>query len=257
MIGDWAAALPVLLLLMTAVWAVSLARRDVSVVDVVWGPAFAVAASVYFVRAGMPGPAGVLALGAVTLWALRLAVHLGIRWWRKGEEDYRYAAMRARHGPAFRWRSLWMVFWFQGLLAWLLSVPLLSAVRQGGDPGPWGWAGLALFVTGFWWEAVADHQLTRFRGDPTNRGRVLDTGLWRFSRHPNYFGEAVLWWGFYLLAVDAGAAWTVFAPLGMTFLLLRVSGVPLLEPHLEETRPGYREYASRTPAFFPGRPRKG
>lgn len=253
---SWLWALPALLVLMGVAWAASLARRDVSVVDVFWGPAFGVAAVVYYTRAADPGIASALGLIAVILWALRLAVHLGVRWLRKGEEDYRYAAMRAEHGESFGRRSLLTVFWFQAVLAWILSVPILAVVNRPGDPGAWGLAGLGIFLVGFAWEAVADLQLSRFRRDAGNRGKVLESGLWRYSRHPNYFGEAMLWWGLYLMAVDAGAAWTVFAPVGMTFLLLRVSGVPLLEPHLEETRPEYRDYARRTPAFVPWLPRK-
>lgn len=255
MLTDWAAALPYVAALLFAGWIISLAREDVSVVDVLWGPAFAVAALVYHAGASATGGRGLLALAAVVLWALRLGVHLGIRWARKGEEDYRYAAMRAAHGVAFRWRSLVTVFFLQAVLAWVLSLPLLVAIRTGGEPGVLAWAGAAVFAFGFTWEAVADLQLTRFKADPRNRGRVLESGLWGWSRHPNYFGEAVLWWGIFLVAADAGGWWTVFAPAAMTLLLLRVSGVPLLEPHLEETRPGYREYVGRVPAFVPRRPR--
>ena len=251
----WLPALPVALALMTGVWLVSLVRSDVSVVDVFWGPAFALVAVLYHLLAPDPGLRSGMVLAGVLLWAIRLGVHLGVRWVRTGQEDYRYAAMRREHGSRFRFRSLVTVFWLQGTLAWVLSLPLLAGIVAPGPPGMTGWAGAVVFVFGFLWEAVADLQLTRFKADPSNRGKVLQTGLWRYSRHPNYFGEAVLWWGFFLMALDAGGGWTVFAPLGMTLLLMKVSGVPLLEPHLEETRPGYREYAARTPAFFPRPPK--
>lgn len=257
LVRGWLPALPLVLALMTSVWAVSLARRDASVVDIFWGPAFGLVAAFYFTRAPGTGALAALTLGAVTLWALRLGGYLALRWARKGREDYRYAAMRERRGRRFPVVSLVTVFWLQGVLVWVLSLPLFVAILDSGPPGPVGWAGLVLFLAGFAWEAVADLQLSRFKGDPGNRGRVLDSGLWRYSRHPNYFGEAVLWWGLWLLAVDAGGWWTVFAPAGMTLLLLKVSGVPLLEPHLEETRPGYREYVARTPAFVPWFPRRG
>lgn len=252
----WLWGLPASLVLMTGVWVVSLARRDVSVVDVVWGPAFALVAALYHVLTPEPGARAWMVLAAVLLWAVRLGTHLGVRWVRKGEEDYRYAAMRREHGDRFAARSLVTVFWLQGALVWVLSLPLLAGIRAPGPPGTLGLAGAFVFVFGFLWEAAADLQLTRFKQDPASRGKVLQTGLWRYSRHPNYFGEAVLWWGLYLMAADAGGGWTVFAPLGMTLLLMKVSGVPLLEPHLEETRPGYREYAARTPAFVPRRPKR-
>lgn len=252
---SWVAALPVLLALGVGLWVVSLLRRDVSIVDVFWGPFFALATAVYWTDAPESGLRATLLAGAVFLWALRLGVHLGVRWWAKGEEDYRYAAMRATRGPAFAWLSLVTVFGFQALLAWVLSVPLWVATRSGGSPGIIGWVGLGLFAVGFLWEAVADAQLTRFKRDPANRSAVLSSGLWRYSRHPNYFGEAVLWWGFFLVAADANGWWTVFAPITMTLLLLRVSGVPLLEPHLRERRPGYGDYVRKTPAFFPWSPR--
>ncbi|MDT8339884.1 MAG: DUF1295 domain-containing protein [Longimicrobiales bacterium] len=255
MIDPWLAALPLLLLLATALWGFASRRADVSVVDVAWGPAFAVVAlTLVAAGGGVRGTRAMLALGAVLLWAVRLALHLGRRWARASGEDRRYAAMRARDPEGFPRRSLATVFWLQAVLAWLLSVPLAVAVWREGVPGLLGWAGALTFLTGFAWEAVADAQLARFRSDPAQRGRVLTSGLWRLSRHPNYFGEIVLWWGFYLLAADAGGWWTFPAPAAMTLLLLRVSGVPLLEPHLNETRPGYREYAERTPAVFPRLP---
>jgi steroid 5-alpha reductase family enzyme len=256
MTSAWLQVLPWVVVPMMVVWGISVVRRDASVVDVFWGPGFGIAAAVYFLQAPDPGLRGALVLGAVLLWSARLGVHLGARWIRKGQEDYRYAAMRAGHGRRFWLVSLGTVFLLQAALIWVLSWPLLAGMYGAGPLGVAGWAGLALFLAGFLFESTADAQLARFRANPENRGAVLDSGLWRLSRHPNYFGEAVLWWGLWLLAADAGGWWTVFAPLCMTLLLLRVSGVPLLEPHLAETRPGYADYVRRTSGFIPWLPRR-
>ncbi|MDW8374013.1 MAG: DUF1295 domain-containing protein, partial [Planctomycetota bacterium] len=178
--------------------------------------------------------------------------------WRNwgAPEDRRYAAIRARHEPGFAWKSAYLVFGLQALLAAVIGMPLLAALSGGGALGALDCAGLALWLIGFGCETIADWQLARFRAVPENRDKVLEAGLWRYSRHPNYFGEALLWWGFFLFAVAAGAAWTVFAPALMTFLLLKVSGVALLERDIHERRPAYRDYVARTPAFVPWRPRR-
>lgn len=234
----------------TLLWLLSIPMRDVSIVDMAWGPGFVLMAVVARYTAVDPGARSWLALLAAALWGFRLAGHLALRARGRGE-DVRYARMRREHGDGFPLRSLVTVFWLQGVLIAVLSAPVWVAVRSSGGPGPLGWVGLALFGVGFAFETVADRQLSRFKQGVGKGGGVLDTGLWRYSRHPNYFGEAVLWWGFGLLGVDAGAPWTLFASLGVTFLLLRVSGVPLLEEGLRERRPGYAEYVRRTPAFIP------
>lgn len=240
---DWAAALPPILAVSLVAWAVATARRNAGLVDIFWSLFFLAAAAVYALQAGTFSP--VLAL--LALWALRLAGYLAWRNWN-AEEDHRYRAIRARNQPGFAWKSLYLVFGLQGVLAWVISAPLSPAITAGGVD-PLG-AGLVLFGIAF--EALADWQLARFKADPASRGRVMERGLWRYSRHPNYFGECCVWWGFWLIALDAGGAWTVFAPLLMTFLLLRVSGVSLLEKDIAERRPAYAEYARRTNAFIPG-----
>jgi len=243
--------------LMTLAWLLSLARRDASVVDVFWGPGFVIAAWVYVAGPGTGTPRGLLAAVLVTCWGLRLALH--ILWRSRGRgEDYRYRAMRARDPAGFARRSLLTVFWLQAALLWAVSAPLFQAQR----PGPPGLTaldllGLGLFATGFLFEAVGDWQLARFRNDAGNAGRVMDRGLWRYTRHPNYFGDALVWWGFFCLALATpGSWWTLPSPLLMTLLLMRVSGVTLLEQKLRETRPGYRRYAEETNAFFPWLPRR-
>jgi steroid 5-alpha reductase family enzyme len=251
----WLGATALLVLAWSLLWLLSVRLRDVSIVDVAWGPGFVLMATVAHYATPEPGRLSWLAAMACTLWASRLAVHLAVRARGRGE-DSRYAAMRREHGEGFVLRSLVTVFWLQAALIAVLSAPIWVAVRSSVDPGWMGWVGLALFMIGFLLETVADGQLTRFKARQGSGRAVLDTGLWRYSRHPNYFGEAVLWWGFGLVGADAGAPWTLFAPVAVTALLLKVSGVPLLEEELKERRPGYAEYVRRTPAFFPWVPRE-
>jgi steroid 5-alpha reductase family enzyme len=250
------AALGALLVAGAFAWMVSVARRDVTLVDSLWAPFFLLAAAVYAIAS--PGPLaarGTLVLLLVAVWALRLCVHLTRR--NRGKpEDRRYAAMRARHEPGFAWKSLFIVFGLQAVLAWIISAPLFAAIAGTAPPGPVDALALALWLTGFLFEAVGDAQLARFKSDPANAGRVMDRGLWRWTRHPNYFGDACLWWGYWLFAVAAGGAWTVFAPALMTLLLLKVSGVALLERDIGERRPAYRDYVERTSAFVPWPPRR-
>lgn len=245
--------------LMTLVWLISLVKRDAGIIDIFWGPAFAVLAWFYWAAGSGDGARRLLVPVLVTAWALRLA---GYIWWRNrgGGEDYRYAAMRQKYGRAFAPLSLVIVFWLQAALAWLIGMPLLQVQRATGPAGL-GWLdglGLALFAVGLFFEAVGDLQLARFKSDPANRGRVMDRGLWRYTRHPNYFGDAALWWGLTCFALaTAGSAWVLFSPVLMTFLLLKVSGVALLEKGLGSTKPGYDEYVRRTSAFLPWPPKAG
>lgn len=237
-----------------AVWLASLRLRDVSIVDtawsfLVWLPAVATAAAL-----PQTGPRTWPLLLVALLWALRLSSHIAVR--QHGQpEDPRYQAIRARNQPHFEWKSLVLVFGLQALLGWIVASPLMAAVAS---PAPWhalDLAGLALMALGIAFEAIADAQLARFKADPAQRGRVLRSGLWRYSRHPNYFGECCIWWGAWMVAAAAGAWWTLVSPLLMTVLLLKVSGVALLEKYIQDRRPGYADYVRRTNAFVPGRPR--
>jgi steroid 5-alpha reductase family enzyme len=192
----------------------------------------------------------------VTIWGLRLSFHILRRNWGK-PEDFRYQVWRKEAGSRWWWLSFFRVFLLQGILMWIISAPLLAAQR-GAKPAYiilFDVLGVIVWGIGFFFEAVGDLQLARFKADPANKGKVMDRGVWRFTRHPNYFGDAAQWWGFSLIALAAGGAWTVFSPILMTLLLLRVSGVALLEKTLE-TRPGYQEYAQRTSAFVPWFPRR-
>jgi len=243
---------------MLILWLVSLVRRDVSIVDIWWGPGFALLGAVAFALGPAGSPRRALLFGLVTIWSARLAGYLA--WRNHGQrEDPRYARMRRHHGVRFPFVSLATVFGLQAVLQWFVSLPLqLAQLVPGTRPlGAFDALGVALFATGLFFETVGDAQLARFKADAANRGRVMDRGLWRYTRHPNYFGDCLVWWGLFAIAAATPAGpWTIASPLLMTFLLLRVSGVALLERSLVRTRPAYRDYIERTSAFFPRRPRE-
>ncbi|SEB13750.1 DUF1295 domain-containing protein [Variovorax sp. YR216] len=254
----WGLVLCLALGLMT--WVVSLAREDASLADRIWPLAICGAGLVQM--ALLPAAGGtrvpVMALLGI-VWAARLGIFLTIRNWGHGE-DRRYRALRERNMPGFGWKSLYLVFGLQAVLAWVVSAPfLVGAIGE----APWGWidwAGAALTVFGVVFESIGDTQLARFKADAAHRGKVMDRGLWRFTRHPNYFGEACVWWGLWLMAVSGAGwagAWSAVSPILMTVLLLKVSGVVMLEKDMAERRPAYRDYIARTNAFVPGPPRRG
>ena len=247
----WLAGLAALAIFAFAGWLASLPLRNVSIVDSMWSLKFLIAAGVYAWVSAPIGPRGTLVIALVAIWAVRLAGY--ITWRNHGHgEDFRYQKIRANNEPGFAFKSLYIVFGLQAGLAWVISLPLLAAVNS---TGPLGWldlAGVALWLVGMVFEAGGDWQLARFKADPANRGKVLDTGLWRYTRHPNYFGDFCVWWGLFLIALAGGGWWSVAGPLLMSFLLLKVSGVALLEKDIGERRPAYRDYVRRTNAFFPG-----
>ena len=256
--GLFAANAALVLALMTALWIVSVRLRDASVVDPWWSMAFLLVAAHTALRTGLT-PGRTLLLAAVAAWALRLFVHLLLRSLGK-PEDPRYAAFRRKYGPErYGWVSFFQVFLLQGALVVTISAPLqVAASAPAPDPvSAFDVAGLALFAVGFGIEAVADAQLAAFRRARAAEGpdaprRILDTGLWRYSRHPNYFGEALVGWGFWVMSLDAPWGWaTVFAPALMTFLLVKVSGVAMLDAHMAARRPEYAEYMKRTSGFVP------
>ncbi len=232
------------------VWMVSIWKRNVSIVDVLWSLMFLIGALVY-ARTTVPGPRASWLVWLVALWALRLAIYIAARNWGH-PEDRRYQAIRARNDPGFAFKSLYLVFLLQAVLASIVALPLLGATTGQSAVGWLDFAGIVLFAFGFLFEAIGDWQLSRFKADAANKGKVMRTGLWRFTRHPNYFGEFCVWWGFYLIALAAGAWWTIPGPLLISFLLLRVSGVRLLEKDIGKRRPEYADYIRQTNAFFPG-----
>jgi steroid 5-alpha reductase family enzyme len=242
---------------MVITWLASLALKNASIVDIVWGLGFvAVAWAVHLrVDAGLDSRRWLLVV-MTSVWGLRLGGYL---WWRnhgKGE-DFRYRAMRKRWGPRFGLVSLATVFTFQGMLMWVVSLPVqVGQTDASPDLGPLAFAGIAAWATGFVFETVGDLQLARFKSDDANAGQVMDRGLWRYTRHPNYFGDACVWWGIGLVGAETGAWWTLIGPLVMTVLLVKVSGVALLERSLSRRKPGYEEYVARTSAFVPMPPKR-
>jgi steroid 5-alpha reductase family enzyme len=241
-----------LILFMTALWAVSLPLRNSSIVDIFWGPAFLLQALVYVVATpdGFIGRK-LLITALVAAWSLRLATHIASRNIGKGE-DYRYATWRRQAGASWWWRSYVRVFILQGLLAWFIGAPLLAAQVSGPDHFTWLDAAAGLvWAIGFLFESIGDWQLARFIADPANKGRTMRGGLWSLTRHPNYFGDVTQWWGYYLVALAAGGWWSIFGPAAMTWLIVRVSGVGLLEKTIAERRPDYAEYMRTTSAFVP------
>ena len=248
-----AVALPALLF---AGWLVSIPLRDVSIVDVLWGLAIALGGWVAFVVGDGDEARSALMVVLVTIWAARLVVYIGLRKLRHPGEDSRYAAMRTRHEGRFLWVSLGLVFGLQAALAWVICLVLVGSATYFGALGWLDAVGVVLFVIGMVFEAGGDLQLQRFKADPDNKGQVMTSGLWRYTRHPNYFGEFCVWWGLYCLALSAGAWWTIIAPLVVTALVTKVSGAAHLEKTTMGRRPGYADYVKRTSGFFP-RPPKG
>lgn len=250
-------SLIVVLAILTVLWLVSLARRDASIIDPFWGTGFVL---VTWFTLGSAKPERIaerswLLTVLTTIWGLRLSLYLLWRNWGHGE-DRRYRAMREHHGSRFWWVSLLTVFWLQGLILWIVSMPIQAAMVSA-TAKPLGWLdliGVGLWSIGLFFESVGDFQMARFQANPENAGQVMDRGLWRLTRHPNYFGDFCVWWGLFLVAASSGAAWTIFSPLLMSFLLLKVSGVTLLEKTITDRRPDYAAYQARTSSFFPWPP---
>lgn len=243
---------------MLAVWILSLLKKDASIADIFWGLGFILVAWITFFLSGGDGPRSFIVVAMTTLWGLRLSIHLFVRNW-SSEEDPRYQNMRSAHGKHFWIVSLFTVFLLQGVILWVVSLVIQLAFFVPSTAGlTWLDAlGILIWGTGFVLETIADKQLSSFKSDPANKGRVMDQGLWAYSRHPNYFGEMLIWWGFYAIVLNhAASAWVILSPMLITFLLLKVSGVTLLEKNITKRRPDYADYIRRTSAFFPWFPKK-
>jgi len=242
----------------TTIWLLSVVLRNASIIDIFWGLGFVLLTCLYHVALDGWGERRVLVVTLVIIWGLRLSAY--IAWRNRGKgEDPRYRRWREQTGESFWWTSYFRVFLLQGVLLWVISMPLLAA-QNAAEPdhiSPFDVIGTLVWATGFFFEAAGDWQLARFKSDPTNDGKVMDRGLWRYTRHPNYFGDATVWWGYYIIAAGTTHGWiTVFSPMIMTTLLMRVSGVSLLERSLKRTKPEYADYTRRTSAFFPRFPAK-
>jgi len=243
--------------LMFAVWGLSLVYRDASLVDRYWGLGFVLVGWATLLASDGFGLRQYIMVALVSVWGLRLSAYITWRNWGDAE-DPRYQAMRKRHGAAFPWISLFTVFLLQGILMWIISTPVQVGIAAG-KPDTltvFDGIGVILWLVGIFFEAVGDAQLARFKADPANKGKVMDRGLWRYTRHPNYFGDCMVWWGIFVMALSVPLGWaTVAGPVIMTVLLLKVSGVALLEKDIRKRRPEYEDYVRRTSAFIPCPPK--
>lgn len=232
-----------------------LAKRN-DVADIAWGLGFVLLAWSAYLFTGEGSSRAVVVNLLVTVWGLRLAWHIARRNLGK-KEDYRYLAWRKQWGKWFYLRSYLQVFMLQGVFLGLIALPFLWINKQGGSFGTvWDWAGLIVWEMGFWFEVVGDWQLKQFVKNPRNKGKLMQEGLWRYSRHPNYFGEALLWWGIWLMALSLpNSGWTIIGPLTITVLVRFVSGVPLLEKKYAG-RADFEAYKKRTSVFVPWRPKR-
>ncbi|MHC1774964.1 MAG: DUF1295 domain-containing protein [Lentimicrobium sp.] len=246
-----------IMLMMTILWLISIKIKNVSIVDLFWGFGFVVAGAVYFLSTEGTETRKILLMTMVSIWGLRLSIYLAWRNLGKGE-DFRYQKFRKDFGEdRYWWYSFFSVFLLQGLLMWLISAPLLGAqFYAGNEPGILDFIGVAIWMIGFVFEAGGDIQLARFKANPANNGKVLDTGFWRYTRHPNYFGDAAVWFGYGLICLSAGSYIPILGSVLMTALIIKVSGVALLEKTLKESKPAYQEYVRKTSAFIPWFPKK-
>ena len=244
--------------MMSLLWIISVIIKNVSIVDLFWGFGFVLTNVFYFISTDGLGLRKVILLILVSIWGFRLTGYLSWRNIGKGE-DYRYKQFRRKYGEnRYWWISFFQTFLLQGILMWLISAPLLGAQYHGQEknPGILDYAGIAFWITGFIFETIGDYQLARFKADPSNKGKVLSSGLWRYTRHPNYFGDSAVWWGYGFLCLGAGSIWPVLGSILMTALIIKVSGVALLEKNLVDKKPEYREYIEKTSAFIPWFPKK-
>jgi steroid 5-alpha reductase family enzyme len=247
-----------ILVLVTLLWVVSVIIKNVSIVDLFWGFGFVVVNAFYVFTSGELTARKTLVLVLVTVWGLRLSIYLAWRNLGKGE-DFRYQEFRRKYGPErYWWFSYFQTFLLQGILMMIISLPLL-AVSTGTNSGPPGlidFIGVFVWVTGITFETGGDLQLARFKRNPNNKGKVLNTGFWKYTRHPNYFGDSAVWWAYALFSIAAGGYWQIIGSVIMTLLIIKISGVALLEKTLTETKPQYREYIRKTSSFLPWFPKK-
>jgi steroid 5-alpha reductase family enzyme len=248
----------IILVMMAILWIVSVLIKNVSIVDIFWGIGFILAAAWYHIKSPGLDPRKILVMTLVTIWGLRLSVYLTWRNYGKGE-DFRYREFRKKYGEKrYWWISFFQTFLLQGLLLWLISAPLLGAQYYGKNTplGLFDFIGMIFWITGFAFEAGGDLQLAAFKSKPENKGKILDKGFWRYTRHPNYFGDSSVWWGYGFLSLGAGSYLPALGSVLMTLLIIKISGVALLEKSLKKQKSGYQEYVRKTSAFLPWFPKK-
>jgi steroid 5-alpha reductase family enzyme len=235
-------------------WLLSLRLKDASIADIFWGPGMAGVVDITAWLGGAGGTRASAVLVLVNLWAFRLAIHI---WTRRKGEDRRYAVMRQHFGRNWWWLSLTQVFLLQAILIWFIPAPLVAALLYSHMPMTWAdHLGIGLAAAGLIFETLADNQLAAFRADPASRNQIMDRGLWGWSRHPNYFGECVMWWGCFVIGYAAShQTWLLLSPILVTVLLLKVSGVSLMEESIASRRPGYADYRRRVSTFIPWKPK--
>jgi steroid 5-alpha reductase family enzyme len=251
-------ALVVILTFMTMLWIASIILKNVSIVDLFWGIGFVITAAFYFIKTEGFETRKIILMSLVTIWGFRLSLYLAWRNLGKGE-DFRYREFRKKYGEnRYWWISFFQTFLLQGVLMWLISAPLLGAQYYGynNPAGILDYSGIALWILGFIFETGGDFQLARFKADLSNKGKVLNYGFWRYTRHPNYFGDSSVWWGYGLICIASGSYLPAMGSILMTALIIKISGVALLEKSLKEQKPQYREYVEKTSAFIPWFPKK-
>ncbi len=247
-----------IMVLMTLLWIVSIILKNVSIVDLFWGLGFVLTAGFYFMKTEGFEPRKVILIILVAIWGVRLSVYLAFRNIGKGE-DFRYKQFRQSYGEKrYWWISFFQTFLLQGVLMWLISAPLLGGqyYRLHNSLGIPDYIGIITWLIGFCFETGGDFQLARFKADPANKGKVMDKGFWRYTRHPNYFGDSAVWWGYGLICMASGSFIPILGSLLMTALIIKVSGVALLEKSLIEQKPQYKEYIEKTSAFLPWFPKR-
>lgn len=248
----------VIMTLMTILWIVSILIKNVSIVDPFWGFGFVIVNLYYFFDSGESNTTKIILLLLVTIWGSRLTVYLAIRNIGKGE-DFRYQEFRKNFGEhRYWWFSFFQTFLLQGVLMWIISLPLLG-VNINSDSGITPilfYSGLIIWIIGFVFETGGDYQLSKFKKNKGNKGKVLSSGFWKYTRHPNYFGDSAIWWGFGMISLSVGGYWYIIGSIVMTLLIIKVSGVALLEKTLKSQKPEYKEYIKNTSAFLPWFPKK-
>ena len=248
----------IILILVTLLWIWSVFIKNVSIVDIFWGVGFVVVNTFYVFMSGELNARKIVILTLVCIWGFRLAIYLAIRNIGKGE-DFRYQEFRQNYGPKrYWWFSYFQTFLLQGILIMIISLPLLGINynNSNGNLQILDYLGIIIWLIGFTFETVGDFQLSNFKRDSKNKGKILHTGLWKYTRHPNYFGDSAVWWAYGIFSIAAGSYWQAIGAVIMTLIILKISGVSLLEKTLKETKPQYKEYIQKTSSFIPWFPKK-